>query len=445
MQLRVRGGKPLQGAAQVPPDKSIMHRALILSALGQGPALVRPYPEGADNLSTLTALQSLGVRIERREDGAWVRGVGDDRLGPLDRSLDDLVIDCGNSGTTLRFLAGLCASVPGLRVVLDGDASLRRRPMARLRPLEAMGARLESVMDTDRLRPPLRVTGAQLKGCETELEIASAQVKSALLLAGLFSDGPTQVTEPRMSRDHTERMLAWLGVPLRREVHSSGAHTVTVEPRPSPWVASALDVPPDLSSAAFLLAAAAVSRGALEVRTGVNPSRTGVLDALAFMNLNLRTVDEGTVGGEPVARVHADGGEGQLRGAVISGELTLRSLDELPVLAGVAAHAEGPTIVTDARELRVKESDRVEATAELLRAFGADVDVRPDGWAIAGGARLRPARVLSKGDHRIAMTGVVVALGIDGESAVEGAEVIEVSFPGFVEAIRGLGGDIEEA
>lgn len=465
MRLRVRGGKPLAGEARVPPDKSILHRALLLGALGRGPGRVSPMGSGADNRSTLGALAALGVPARIEGDVALIEGVG----GPSGLRSPEGVVDCGNSGTTMRLLAGVLAAAEGLSVTLDGDASLRRRPMARLRPLEAMGARLRAsdprasppsegdgsssapggaphgasqpVQDPGGLRAPFVVEGAALRGHDHRLEVASAQVKTALILAGLFAQGKTRVSEPRTSRDHTERMLAARGVRLEREVAPDGRHLVVVEPVVEPWSFPEALVPPDFSSATFLLAAAAITRGRVAVRTGVNPTRTGALDALAAMGVVCALRDEAEEGGEPVATVEAEA-SGKLRAHAIRGEEALRAIDELPVLAGLAAFAEGTTVIADARELRVKESDRIAAVARALSAFGARVEPQADGLIIHGGGSLAPATVDAEGDHRIAMTSVVVALGIPGESTVEGAEVIGVSFPGFEDTLRALGADV---
>jgi 3-phosphoshikimate 1-carboxyvinyltransferase len=434
MRLRVRGGRPLAGEGRAPPDKSVVHRALILGALGAGPHRVEPLGAGADNLSTLRALRGLGVEAHVEDGAAVVEGVS----APSHLERPDAPLDCGNSGTTLRLLAGVTAAAPGLRVLLDGDASLRRRPMERLRPLEAMGARLGAASP---LGVPLVVEGARLRGRRHELKVASAQVKSALLLAGLFAEGPTTVVEPRRSRDHTERMLLARGVDLTREDRSDGAHVVRVAPLEAPWSTPATEPPPDVSSAAFLLAAAAVTGGEVALETGVNPTRTGVLDVLEAFGAQLSRSAEREVGGEPRARVRCAGGS--LRGGRVDGELALRSLDELPLLAGVALFADGETVIADAAELRVKESDRVEATARVARAFGGEVETRPDGLVLQGGARLGPARVDAEGDHRIAMTAAIVALGIEGESVIEGADVIGVSFPDFAATLRDLGAQVE--
>lgn len=435
MRLRVRGGRRLEGEASVPPDKSILHRALILGALGAGPSRIRPLGHGADNRSTLDALVALGVMVRPDgDDGVVLSGVGSPAAL---RAPPGGTLDCGNSGTTLRLLAGVLAAAPGAAVRLVGDASLSRRPMRRLLPLEAMGARIVSE-SLEGFTPPIRVEGASLVGSNHELAIASAQVKSALLLAGAFAEGRTEVVEPRTSRDHTERMLSARGVRLERV--GEAPHRVSVEGG-QPLDAVDFEVAPDLSAATFLLVAAAVTGGRVQVRSGINPTRAGALDALRAMGLAVTEVDVGVLGGEPVATLIADGA-GSLSGLEVRGSTALRAIDELPVLAAAALFAAGPTAIRDAAELKAKESDRIGETARILRAFGGEVEVRDDGLDVAGGKPLAPARVDAAGDHRLAMTAATVALGIEGESVIDGAEVIAVSFPGFVGALRGLGADL---
>lgn len=433
--LYVTGGRRLSGRAEVPPDKSILHRALMMAALGQGSSRIRPLGQGADNRSTAAVLTQLGVRIEAGEDEAVVHGVG----GPGGFRAPERPLDCGNSGTTMRLMAGLCAAAPEVSVVFDGDASLRRRPMGRLRPLEAMGARLlPEEPGAEVLRAPFRVEGAILKGHEHVLSVASAQLKSALLLAGAFSEGETRVQEPRLSRDHTERMLSARGVSLRRQNLPGGGHEVRLEGPVEPWKNIDVEVPPDVSSAAFVLAAAAVAGGEVRVRTGVNPTRTGAFDVLRRMGLEIVEGPSEDAGGEPVAEIEARRTR-PLSATHIAGELALRSLDELPVLAGVALFAPGVTRIRDARELRVKESDRIEAVASALSAFGGEVETFEDGLDVNGGHPLRPARVDAAGDHRIAMTGAIVGLGVEGTTVIEGAEVIGVSYPDFLYMLTELG------
>ncbi len=432
--LRIHGPARLSGSITPPPDKSVAHRALLLAALGQGRFDIRPYRPGADVAATEDAIRSFGVSVSRAEDACTVFGAGppDGWPGRPPR------IDCGNSGTTMRLLAGLAAA-RSAAVVLDGDASLRRRPMERLRVLEKMGATFSGPSP---LRAPFTVGGGNsVRGAEVNLPVASAQVKSALLLLGLFANEPTVVTEPRRSRDHTERWLAWLGASIE-ESSVDGRHRVRSTPPANVWSGRELVVVADVSSAAFILAAALITESAkVQVRAGTNPTRTGVLDVLTAMGAVVEREPLRSAGPEPEAWLSVGAPEG-LVGTRVSGELALRSLDELPLILGLAAFADGWTEVADAAELRVKESDRIAAMEAVLSCFGAECAARPDGLRVRGG-RLRPATVDAAGDHRVAMTAAVMALGLEGTSRVLGADVIDVSFPGFVTAMRSLGADLD--
>lgn len=438
MIVRVQGGGArLSGSATAPPDKSITHRALIFAALGEGRTRVFPLSRGADNRSTARALQALGVQIELDEAGgqAWVTGVG----GPHGFTAPSGPIDCGNSGTTLRMLAGVLAASP-LEVTLTGDESLSARPMDRLEPLTAMGASIDGVRKGSRLYPPIVVRGAALHGVEHRLKIASAQVKSALLLAGLWASGETVVHEPERSRDHTERMLRGLGVP----VHEREDGGLMVSRLHRPWHAGEIEVAPDPSSAAFLLAAAVITGSEeLEVISSVNPTRSGFLDVLRAFGVEVEERALQPRGGEPVSAIRVRVPGAGLRGTEIAGALTLRAIDEIPVIAALAAFVPGKTVIRDAAELRVKESDRLAATAALLRAFGGEAEELPDGLVISGDpTRLHGAEVDGGSDHRLAMTAVVMGLGARGFTAVRGAEIIEVSYPGFEAELARLGGQV---
>ena len=423
--MTCRRAGPLRGAVTVPGDKSVSHRALLFGALAAGETRVAGILEAEDVRSTRRAVEALGARV--RDEGAEVVITPPERLSePGD------VIDCGNSGTSLRLLAGVLSGVPGL-AVLTGDASLRRRPVRRVvEPLRRMGATL-SARDGDRL-PPLVVRGGRLEGRRHVLEVASAQVKSAILLAGLSAEGETTVVEPERSRDHTERMLAGMGVPVRVE----GA-AVTVGPsRPR---GGRVDVPGDVSSAAFFLAAAAGVPGSeVTVRgMGVNPTRTGVLDVLAAMGAEVSRSGEREVAGEPRADVTVRARE--LRAVEIGGALVPRLIDELPVLMVLATQARGRTVVRDARELRVKESDRLAAMGETLAAAGARLELFEDGCAIEGPTPLRGVTVRTRLDHRIAMSMAVAQLFAGGEEVVlDDVACVATSFPGFFGLLDGLCG-----
>ncbi len=427
--IPVRRPRQLRGTIEIPGDKSITHRALIFNALASGDARIDRFLDAADTRSTLACLRALGVQIEEPAPGQLiVRGRGRGGL-----SEPDDVLDCGNSGTTMRLLAGALAGLP-MFTILTGDGSLRQRPMARIvRPLTAMGADVTG--RADGTLPPLAVRGGPLRGgARLEIPVASAQVKSALLLAGLAADGPTTVVEPARSRDHTERMLGAMGATLAVD----GA-TVTLTPPRGELAAVDVTVPGDISTAAAWIVAATLHPDAELVLTGVgvNPSRTGLLDILRTMGADIELLEERTSGGEPVADLVVR--SAQLHGVEVGGELVPRAIDELPLVALAGALAEGETVIRDAAELRVKESDRVATTTSLLRAFGVNIEERPDGMVVKGGARLRSARVGSSGDHRLAMLGAVAGLLSDGETVIEDTTAVEVSYPEFWEEFARLG------
>lgn len=441
----VQGGGPgLRGAVEVPGDKSIGHRALLFSAIADGRSVVRGLSGGEDNRRTAEALRQLGVVITEQADGSLlVEGVGLEGL-----TAPAAPIDCGNSGTTMRLLCGLLAP-RRFASTLVGDRYLMVRPMGRVAaPLRAMGAQLSGREGAKpgELLPPLVVGPAPspLQGLDWTSTIASAQVKSAVILAALLADGPTRFREPERSRDHTERMLGAMGAPLR--VEEGG---VSVDPVGWDRRLAARDqvVPGDLSSAAFLLGAALLVPGSeVTVRgVGTNPTRTGVLDAMLAMGADLSLTNQREVCGEPVADLTARAST--LRGTTIAGALTVRAIDELPLLAALAAHADGVTTVADAAELRVKESDRLAATAAALGALGVSVTERPDGLVIhgRGGGHAMPhgGRIASHGDHRIAMAGAVCALAASGETLIDDTDNVATSFPGFVSLLAGLGAAIE--
>ena len=420
----------LRGTVQVPGDKSITHRALIFNAIAGGEARIDGFLDAADTRSTLEALRALGVQIEQlAPDRLMVHGRG--RAGL--REAGD-VLDCGNSGTTIRLLSGLLAGFPFLSV-LSGDASLRGRPMGRIvEPLRALGARLTG--RAGGTLPPLVVEGGPLAGGQRiATPVASAQVKSALLLAGLAADGPTTVVEPARSRDHTERMLGAMGARVAIE----GA-AVTLTPPDGDLDAVDVRVPGDISTAAAWIVAATLHPDAelLLAGVGLNPTRAGVVEVLRAMGAEIEELEARTVGGEPVADLRVR--SASLRGARISGAVVPRAIDELPLLALAGALAEGETVIADAAELRVKESDRVATTAATLRALGAEVEERTDGLVVAGGARLRGAALDGAGDHRLAMLGAVAGLLAEGTTVVAGAGAVAVSYPDFWTDLGRLGG-----
>lgn len=436
--------KGLVGSVPVPSDKSIGHRALLFSSLCQGNSIIRGFSHGEDNVSTANAFRAMGVTILEPSPGELrVSGVG---LHGLSESVDPL--DCGNSGTTMRLLSGLLAAQP-FRSTLIGDASLSKRPMMRVAgPLRSRGAVIEGKAHPSKageITAPLVIgplaAGKKLSAIEFESPVASAQVKSALLLSGLYAGGPTFVKEPTVSRDHTERLLHALGVPLQ----TLGS---IVKLDPAGWngkmPAFEIDLPGDISAAAFLLVAAQVVPGSrVTVRgVGVNPTRTGIVEIARDMGAGLVVESNGERGGEPVADLHASC-QG-LRGILVAGELVPRAVDEIPIVCALAARAKGTTTIRDAEELRVKESDRIATMVSVLRAFGVQCEELPDGMVIEGSDKpLKPAHVQSKGDHRIAMSAAILGLLATGPTRIDDADCIATSFPKFVGTLRGLGATID--
>jgi 3-phosphoshikimate 1-carboxyvinyltransferase len=416
-------GAPLHGEIGIPGDKSISHRAVMLAALADGTSRIDGFLEGADTRATAAIFTQMGVRIEAPSPSRRiVHGVGIDGLrAPAG------VLDCGNAGTGMRLLSGLLAAQP-FDCVLAGDESLSRRPMRRvIEPLSRMGARIDA---RENGLPPLRIHGAQpLHGIDFESPVASAQVKSAVLLAGLYARGQTSVREPHPTRDYTERMLSAFGVDI---AFSPGVARLRGGQR---LRATDIAVPADFSSAAFFIVAATLVPGsALRLRAvGLNPRRTGLLVALRAMGADIVEENQASHGGEPVADLvvrHAP-----LRGIVVPEALVADMIDEFPILAIAAACAQGATVVSGAAELRVKESDRIAAMATGLRALGARVEERPDGALIDGGGlhggMLRGGRIESHGDHRIAMAFAVAGQLAQGEVAITDVANVATSFPGF--------------
>lgn len=449
--LTIRSTPTLRGRIHVPGDKSISHRAMLLGALAEGTSHVTGALISGDCLATLGCLRALGIEIETPIPGPSpyeVAGGCATTVIVHGRGLHGLrapaaPLNCVRSGTTMRLLAGILAGQP-FESVLTGDPQLLRRPMRRVvEPLRRMGA---DIADDDG-HGPLVIRGRKLVGCEHTLTVASAQVKSALLLAGLYADGPTTVREPGPSRDHTERMLkaqvcksASPQVPNTQSpiTHRDGAWTI------NPALIDHLNpldfvVPGDVSSAAFPLAAAVVVPGSevTVASVGVNPTRTGLLDVLRAMGAEVAVENEHEQCGEPVADVTARASA--LRGVEIGGATVVRMIDEFPVLAVVATQAEGRTVVCDAAELRVKESDRIATVVEELGKMGAHIEPLPDGFVVEGPTPLTGANVSSHGDHRLAMALAVAGLVAEGETVLDDIACAADSFPGFVEVMRGIG------
>ncbi|TAN32907.1 3-phosphoshikimate 1-carboxyvinyltransferase [bacterium] len=413
----VRRPRSLEGEVRLPGDKSISHRALIFGAIASGRSRLRGLSNGADVNSTARCLRALGAELDGSTlAGCGVRGLREAK-GPL---------DCGNSGTTMRLLAGLLAAQE-FASELQGDESLSRRPMDRVvTPLREMGARADW--------PPLRVGGqVPLQGIEYRQPVASAQVKSAILIAGLFADGATTVIEPVGTRNHTELMLKAMGADVRVDGRRVGvARTDRLEPLD-------MEIPGDLSAAAFWLVAGGLVPGS-RLRlpgAGVNPTRTAFIDLLRTFGVRVAMSNERTEGGEPVADLEVGPAAG-LRPFEITGAMSAEMIDELPVLAVAATQLPGRSLIADAGELRVKESDRIAAMAEGLLAMGADITAEDDGWTIHGPSHLEGARVRSRGDHRIAMALTVAGLLADGATEIEDAGCVDISYPGFFDTLESL-------
>lgn len=425
MNFQVQPGGILAGSIRVPGDKSISHRAVMLASLAEGVSEIAGFLSGEDCLCTMKAFQAMGVRIEQLAPTRLrVHGVGVDGLRAPAAPLD-----LGNSGTSMRLMAGLMAAQT-FRSELVGDASLSRRPMRRvIEPLTQMGARIES----EEGRAPLRIFPVGgLKGISHRSNVASAQVKSCILLAGLRARGRTEVFEPEASRDHTERMLRAFGV----EVEARAGYAALRGGQK--LRAASVTVPADISSAAFFMVGASIAAGSEVVLTdvGLNPTRTGILDILRAMGVEIGVSNERHFGGEPVADLRVRGG--RLRGVAIDPKLVASAIDEFPIVFVAAACAEGETVVTGAEELRVKESDRIQTMCDGLRALGIEAQARPDGMRIVGGA-LRGGTVDSKGDHRVAMSFAMAALRAAGPITILDCANVNTSFPGFAALAAGAG------
>jgi len=423
---------PLVGETTVPADKSITHRSLLFGSIALGVSRVRNYLDSGDTRATLAAVRTLGIVVEEPHPGEWlVRGRGLHNLQEPEQ-----VIDCLNSGTTARLLAGLLAGQT-FHSVLVGSEQLRKRPMARVaEPLRQMGADIAG-RDKGRLLP-LSIRGSQLGDIDYAMPVASAQVKSSLLLAGLYGDGLTVVREPGPARDHTERMLVSMGAPVHRQ-----GSVISSESPKRPLAPLDIMIPGDFSSASFLLAVGvAVPDSAITISdVGVNPTRRGLLDLLVEMGADVSMDKWSESGGEPTGDLHARHSE--LRSVTVGGADIVTLIDELPVFALIATQAHGQTVVKDAAELRVKETDRIATTVSELRKLGAQIEETPDGFVVEGPTPLRGARVDSHGDHRLAMALAVAGLLAEGVTTIEDTDCISDSFPGFERTLMRLGAQIE--
>jgi 3-phosphoshikimate 1-carboxyvinyltransferase len=420
----------LRGELTPPPDKSISHRAAIIGAMGDEPVVIRNYLDAEDTSSTLNAMRALGALVEERPDELVIRGSGMREA----REPDD-VLDVGNAGTLMRLLPGWLASQEGRTFRLDGDSSIRRRPVDRVAvPLERMGARLEA---TDGRFPPFTVHGARLRAVHHDLPVASAQVKSCILLAGLAADGATTVTEPAYSRDHTERLLAAGGATIQRH----GRHITVLNC--DELELERIDVPADLSSAAFMVAAGVLVPGSRLVLRDVNVNwtRAGFLRILERMGaIVLGDVEEANdmqiVPDEPVSDL--DVTSGPLVGTIVEGDEIPLAIDELPLVALLGCFAEGETVVRDAAELRMKESDRIDAVVAGLRGLGGELEGTPDGFAVTGTGGLRGGTIDAHGDHRLAMLGAIAGLASREGVEVVGMDAAAVSYPSFTSDLLSL-------
>lgn len=425
--LRIQRSQGLHGEITLPGDKSISHRSVLLSAIADGDTLISGFLTGEDTQNTAKAMQALGIEIE---------GLGTDRLVVHGKGLDGLsepmsVLDLGNSGTGMRLLAGLLSGQDFFSV-LTGDQYLRKRPMARIvDPLRLMGAKIDG-RSGGKLAPlAIRGGGKALSSLSYTSPVASAQVKSAVLLAGLYAEGETRVSEPSKSRDHTERMLRFFGLDVREQ-----GTTVMVQGRQRLRAKGPLEIPSDISSAAFFMVAASIVPGSdLLIRNvGVNPTRTGIIDILHSMGAGITLQNLREQAGEPTADIRVQ--YRKLHGVQIGGDMIPRAIDEIPVVAVAASYAEGKTIIRDAAELRVKESDRIATMAKELRKMGAQVAEFPDGMELTGGEGLTGALCDSHGDHRIAMSVAVAGLAARGETVIGDTEWIDTSFPGFERLLK---------
>jgi len=426
IRFHVQPGGALKGAIRVAGDKSISHRSIMMGSLAEGTTHVSGFLEGEDALATLNAFKAMGVKIEGPDNGkVVVHGVGMHGLQQPQASLD-----VGNSGTSMRLMSGLLAG-QAFSTTLIGDESLTKRPMKRVtEPLAQMGAKIET---TETGTSPLNISpGAALKGIDYDMPMASAQVKSCLLLAGLYAEGETWVTEPAPTRDHTERMLQGFGYEVmqdgpRRGVKGGGKLT-----------ACDIDVPADISSAAFFLVGASIAEGSdLTLQhVGMNPTRDGVINILRLMGADIEVSNERVIGGEPVADLRVR--SAKLKGIQIPEDQVPLAIDEFPALFVAAACAEGETILTGAEELRVKESDRIQVMADGLIALGVDAKPTPDGIVIQGGS-IGGGSVDSHGDHRIAMSFAMAALRATGDISIDDCANVNTSFPGFVELAASVG------
>lgn len=431
LQFKLQPVQTVSGEIRVPGDKSVSHRSIMFGSIAEGTTHVTGFLEGEDSLNTLRAFKAMGVEIEGPTDGrVTIHGVGMHGLKQPEKALD-----MGNSGTSMRLMSGLLSG-QAFDVELIGDRSLNKRPMKRVtEPLALMGARVDTAEGG---RPPLRIHGGSpLKGIHYDMPMASAQVKSCLLLAGMYADGETSVTEPAPTRDHTERMLTAFGYPVTTEKNNAGCNRMSLKGG-GKLTACDIDVPTDISSAAFFMVMGAIAKDSelLIQHVGINPTRTGVIDILKLMGADITLENHHEVGGEPVADLRVR--SSQLKGIHVPEELVPLAIDEFPVLFVAAACAEGQTVVTGAHELRVKESDRIQVMADGLVTLGVDATATDDGMIINGGP-IKSGTVNSHDDHRIAMAFSVASLKAEGEIVIDDCDNVNTSFPTFVKLANQVG------
>ncbi len=425
--MQIKKYTSLKGEVTVPGDKSISHRSIMLGALAEGKTVVRGFLQGADCLSSIACFEKMGIQIEndRAKDIVKIVGKG---LHGLQKP--DTMLDTGNSGTTTRLISGILAA-QDFECTLNGDASIQKRPMKRImEPLSMMGAQIESVRGNG--CAPLHITGTQLHGIHYNSPVASAQVKSAILFAGLYAEGATSVTEPEISRNHSELMLKGFGASVM-----SQDHTVTILPA-NQLIAQEIDVPGDISSAAYFIAAGLMTPNSeICIRNvGINPTRDGIIKVCQNMGASITIENIRKTAGEPVADLIVR--TSSLHGTTIGGSIIPTLIDELPVIAVLACFAEGTTIIKDAQELKVKESNRIDTVVDNLKRMGADVEATDDGMIIHGGKPLHGATIDSHLDHRIAMSFAIAGGIVDGETDILGAECVNISYPDFYETLGKL-------
>lgn len=423
--MKYKKCRRLRGEVTIPGDKSISHRSVMFGSIAKGTTEIQGFLQGADCLSTISCFQKMGVTIENKGTTVLVHGNG---LRGLKKP--DSILDCGNSGTTTRLISGIL-SAQDFSVTLTGDASIQKRPMKRIiDPLSQMGANIRSIHDNG--CAPLVIQGSALKGIHYCSPVASAQVKSAILLAGLYAEGETRVTEPYVSRDHSERMLSCFGA----DIHTEDT-TAILQPAPELYGGRVM-VPGDISSAAFFIAAGLTIPDSeiLIKNVGINPTRAGILHVCRDMGADLTLMNPAEGKGEPSADILVR--TSRLHGITIGGAIIPTLIDELPIIAAMACFAEGETVIKDASELKVKESNRIDVMVRSLSAMGADIEETEDGMVIRGGKTLHGAVIDSKLDHRIAMTFAIAGCLAEGETEILGAECVDISYPGFYEDLRRL-------